>query len=82
MLVIGCSVVLILFFNEDTSFSLNMEYDRKINELTDQITSCKDSANYFRIQREAILHENSDLEKIAREKFHMQRPTEDVFILR
>ena len=82
MLVIGSLVVLILFFNEDASVSLNMEYDRQIHELTRQITECKDSANFFRTQREAILHENADLERIAREKFHMQRPEEDVYLLK
>lgn len=82
LLVFGTFVVLILFFNEETSISKSMEFERQINQLTSQIRECRDSAAYFRSQREAILHENADLEKIAREKFHMQRPTEDVFILK
>ena len=82
LLALGSLVVLLLFFNEDTSLSLNMQYDKEIEDLKEQIASCKDSADYFRAQREAILHEISDLERIAREKFHMQRPTEDVYILK
>ena len=73
---------MILFFNDETSVALNMEYDRQIHELKQQISECKDSASYFRTQREAILHENTDLERMAREKFHMQRPEEDVYILK
>ena len=35
----------------------------------------------YRRQRESILHGTGDLERLAGEKFHMQRPTEDVFVL-
>lgn len=73
---------MLLFFNDDTSISLNMQYEREINDLTEQIAECRDSAAYYRSQREAIIHDNGDLEQIAREKFHMQRPSEDVFILK
>lgn len=75
-------MVVLLLFNDDTSISLNMEYQRQINELSDEIAECRDSAAYYRRQREAIIHGRSDLEHMAREKFHMQRPSEDVFILK
>lgn len=81
MLIIGGMAVLVLFFNEDTSLTLNMEYERQIESLNEQIGSCKDSAAYFRSQREALLHRDADLERMAREKFHMQRASEDVYIL-
>lgn len=71
-----------LFFNEDTSIALNMEYDKTINELTKEIEQCRDSAAYYRSQREALIHGDDKLEHIAREKFHMQRPSEDVYILK
>lgn len=82
LIAIGTLVVMLLFFNEDTSISLNMQYEREINELTEAIAECRDSAAYYRRQREALIHDNADLEHIAREKFHMQKPTEDVFILK
>ncbi len=75
-------VVLVLFFNEDTSIALNMEYDKEINELTQEIEQCRDSAAYYRSQREALIHGEDNLEHLAREKFHMQRPSEDVYILK
>lgn len=62
--------------------ALNMEYEREINRLTMEIKECKDSAAYYRSQREAIIYQKEDLEHLARERFHMQRPTEDVYILK
>lgn len=82
IIVIGTLMVMLLFFNDDTSVSLNMEYERQINELNEQIAECRDSAAYYRRQRESIIHGTGSLEHLAREKFHMQRPSEDVFILK
>lgn len=82
ILVLGGLMVVLLLFNDDTSISLNMEYERQINELTEEIEQCRDSAAYYRMQRESIIHGSANLEHLAREKFHMQRPEEDVFILK
>lgn len=75
-------IIMVLFFNEDTSITLNVEYDREINELTREIEECLDSAAYYRSQREALIRGEDNLEHIAREQFHMQKPSEDVYILR
>lgn len=82
IIVIGSLMVMLLLFNDDTSISLNMEYERQINELKEEIAECRDSAAYYRRQRESIIHGSANLEHMAREKFHMQRPSEDVFILK
>lgn len=82
LILIGSLVVLVLFFNDETSMALNMKYEKEINKLSLQIKECRDSASYYRRQREAILHDSEDLEHLARERFHMQRPTEDVFIIK
>lgn len=82
LVVLGSLVVLLLFFNDETSLALNMEYEREINRLTTEIKECRDSAAYYRQQRESLVHDNDNLEHLARERFHMQRPTEDVFILK
>lgn len=81
-LLLGTLVVMLLAFNDDISITQNMEYDRQINDLQEQIESCRDSAAFYRRQREAIIHGTGDLERMAREKFHMQRPTEDVFLIK
>lgn len=82
LLIVGSLVVLLLFFNDETSLALNMKYEKEINRLTMEIKECKDSAAYYKNQREAIIYDTEDLEHLARERFHMQKPTEDVFILK
>lgn len=82
LLVLGTIVVLVLFCNDETSLALNMQYEREINRLSLEIKECRDSAAYYRQQRESLLHDSEDLEHLARERFHMQRPTEDVYILK
>lgn len=82
LILLGSLVVLLLFFNEETSMALNMKYEKEINRLTVEIKENRDSAAYYRSQKEALLHDTEDLEHLARERFHMQRPNEDVFILK
>lgn len=62
--------------------ALNMKYEKEINRLTLEIKECRDSAAFYRRQHDAILYDSEDLEHLARERFHMQRPTEDVYILK
>lgn len=82
LLIVGTIVILLLFFNEETSLSLNMKYDNEIRELKAKIKSNTDSAEYYRAKREDILNGTQDLEAIAREQYHMQLPTEDVYVIR
>lgn len=82
LIIIGSIMVMVLFFNDETSLALNMEYEREINRLSLEIKENKDSAAYYKAQREALLNNPQDLEHMARERFHMQRPTEDVYILK
>lgn len=81
VILIGGLVVLVLFFNDETSMQLNLKYQRQINELNREIKLNRDSAAYYRGKREAILQGADQLERIAREQYHLQRPTEDVYLL-
>lgn len=81
MLIIGGIIIGALYLDDETSVKLNMEFDRKINALKKEIALNHDSARYYRERREGIERGKADLEHMAREQFHMQRPTEDVFIL-
>ena len=81
ILILGL-VVLLLFFIEDTSYKLNMEYQAQINELQKEIKECEDSAAYYRARRQALVTGTEDLEHIAREEYHMQKNSEDVYILK
>lgn len=79
ILVIGSVVVLVLYFNEETSWVQNIEYDKRITKLKKQIKEERDSAMFYHERRKAVESGKADLEYLAREQFHMQRPTEDVF---
>lgn len=79
-IVIATVIVVVLFLNEETSVKASMEYEQRINELKREITSNYDSAAYYRAHRLAIEKGEDDLERLARERYHMQRPTEDVFV--
>lgn len=81
MLIIGGIVVGVLYFDDETSVKLNMQFDRQINALKKEIALNRDSAQFYRERREGIERGKADLEIMAREQFHMQRPTEDVYIL-
>lgn len=82
ILLIGGLVVMLLYFNDETSWSQNMEYDKRISELKQKIKLERDSTEYFRTRRTAIESGQTDLEHMAREQFRMQRPTEDVYIIK
>lgn len=82
VIVIGSLLVLLLFFNEETSVKLNVEYQNQINELQRRIKLNEDSAEYYRQRRHAIETGQADLEQVAREQFHMQRPTEDIYLIK
>lgn len=79
-IVIATVVVVVLFLNEETSVKTNMEYEARINDLRKEIKHNRDSAQYYKEHRLAIENGEGDLERLARERYHMQRPTEDVFV--
>lgn len=79
-IVIATVIVLVLFLNEETSVKTNMEYEARINDLKQEIKHNRDSAEYYHQHRLAIENGEGDLERLARERYHMQRPTEDVFV--
>lgn len=79
-IVIATAIVVMLFLNEETSVKANMEYESRIDQLKEEIKINQDSAEYYRKHRLAIENGEGDLERIARERYHMQKPTEDVFI--
>lgn len=79
-IVIATVIVAVLFLNEETSVQTNMKYDSLIGDLKSEIQMNKDSAAYYKARRKAIEDGESDLEHLAREQYHMQKPTEDIYI--
>lgn len=81
LLLIGVLFVGILLLNDDASFSQSMQFEQEIIRLRKEIKECSDSAEFYRRQRLAIERGDDALEFLAREQYHMKRPSEDVFIL-
>ena len=82
LLIIGVFFVGLLLLNEDASFTQSMMFEKEIVRLKKEIKENKDSAAYYRNRRLAIERGDDALEFIAREQYHMKRPTEDVFLLK
>ena len=82
LIAVGALIIMLLAFNEDTSLTLNMQYEKQAAALKREIKECKDSAAFFRARRLALERGTDDLEHMAREQYHMQKPSEDVFILK
>ncbi len=81
LLIIGVFFIGLLLLNEDASFTQSMVYEKEIVRLKKEIKENKDSAAYYRSRRLAIERGDEELEFIAREQYHMKRPTEDVYLL-
>lgn len=82
LLIVAGVIITLLFINDDTSMSLNMKYDREIMTLKNKIEECNDSARYYEHKLKALQTDNDELEHVAREQYNMQRPTEDVFLIK
>ena len=74
-------IVLLLFFNDDTSLALNLKYQNEINRLQNEIKLNRDSAALYREKRLSVLAGRDELERLARERFNMQKNTEDVYVI-
>lgn len=81
LILIGGLFVGILLLNDDASFSQSMQYEQEIVRLKKEIKECRDSAEFYRSRRLAIQNGGDALEYIAREQYHMNRQSEDVFLL-
>ena len=81
LLLIGVFFVGILLLNDDASFSRSVEFEHEIMRLRKEIKENNDSADYYRSRRLAIERGDEELEFLAREQYHMKRPSEDVFLL-
>lgn len=82
VIAIGSVLIALLFFNDDAYWRHNMEYQEEIKELNIKIKECRDSAEYFRERKRQLMTGTEELEQIAREEYRMQRPTEDVYVLK
>lgn len=69
----------VLFFN-DNSLVADMQYASQERELMAKIAACEDTLLYYEQLNSKLDTDPVELEKIVREHYHMQRPSEDVYI--
>lgn len=72
-------VMFVLFFNEN-SFMRNVELKREIEALKAEIRDNEDTLRYYQDSIEKLNTDRETMEKIVREQYHMQRPSEDVYV--
>lgn len=76
--VTACMVYL-LFFN-DNSVKTSMEYATQVRQLKREIAACEDTLRLYDELNRRLDTDPTELEKIVREHYHMQRPSEDVYV--
>ncbi len=79
LIVILGFVAYVLFFNEN-SIMRNMEYASQIRELEKEIAVYEDTLMHYRQLNEMLDGNPAEIERIVRERYHMQRLSEDVYI--
>ncbi|MBD5347572.1 MAG: hypothetical protein HDR92_10675 [Bacteroides sp.] len=72
-------IVFVLFFN-DNSLITTYEHEQEIDRLRAQIKECRDTLLYYEALNRALDTDVEAMERIVREHYHMQRPTEDVYV--
>lgn len=74
-------MVFITFFNENNVMRY-YEYDSQIEQLRLEIKQNEDTLNYYADLNNRLSTDRATLEKIVREQYHMQRPNEDVYLIK
>lgn len=78
LLVVGF-IAYVLFFN-DNSVAQSIDYATQIRTLEREIAQYEDTLRHYQALNEALDSDPRELERIVREHYHMQRPSEDVYI--
>jgi len=79
LLIVLAFVAFVLFFNEN-SVMRSMDYAAQIRDLEEQIAEYEDTLRHYEELNRRLDSDPIELERIVREHYHMQRPSEDVYI--
>lgn len=79
LLIVIAFVMFVLFFNEN-SVMRSMDYAAQIRSLEEQIAQYEDTLRHYEDLNRRLDSDPVELERIVREHYHMQRPSEDVYI--
>lgn len=74
-------LVYILFFTEN-SIQATYHYEQEAAALQEAVKIEQDSLEYYRQLNTQLSSDPYALEQVARERYHMQRPHEDIFIIK
>jgi len=80
LLVILAMIVFAFFISESNVFA-QIGYDKKINELNDQIEYYRNQTIQDKESLQQLESDKDHIEKFAREKYLMKKDNEDVFIV-
>jgi hypothetical protein len=70
----------VLFFNEN-SYSRSAALQEEIDQLEAEIKANNDTMHHYRALYMSLNTDPSTLERLVREKYHMQRVNEDVYVI-
>lgn len=81
LIVVVGVLVYILFFT-DNSVQDTYSYEQEGDRLARQVQAERDTLELYRDLNRRIASDRYTLEQVARERYHMQRPHEDVYIVK
>lgn len=79
LMVVVASLAYVLFFN-DNSVMRTYQYEREIERIRAEIRDNRDSLEYYTELNRRLNQDPAIMEKVVRENYHMQRPSEDLFL--
>ncbi len=74
-------IIIALYFFNDHSALTYYQYETRINELRSQIKATTDTLEHYRQLNHSLNTDREAMERIVRERHHMQRVDEDVYIM-
>lgn len=80
LIVFVAFILFVLFFNEN-SILQSYKYNRQIQALKEEIRDNEDTLRYYQEQNDKLNTDPETMERIVREQYHMQRPSEDVYVV-
>lgn len=79
--VIAVAALAYLMFFTDNSVATSYAQEMKNDSIRREIKIESDSLEYYRLQNQLLSTDRNTMEQIVRERFHMQRHGEDVYII-
>lgn len=79
LLIVVAFIIVTLFFNEHSMMKA-YEYDIRNNQKKEELRRLNDSLVYYHNLNQLLNADPQTMERVVRERHHMRRPNEDVYI--